>query len=158
MKRNQKGTKRRRRHIRVWTLEQARAALPYLSSVVRSLREHRLEAVTQHRNAERLARRPGRPDRDSLIAHTEAQQAASLADERFLAALAELEALDIHLIDPIAGQSFIPFVHDENLAWYVYDAFDPEPLQFWRYHSDPLDMRRPLAEIERDEQQRQWLA
>jgi hypothetical protein len=158
MKRNQKGAKRRRRQVRVWTLEQARAALPYLSSVMRSLREHRLEAVTQHRTAERLAGRPGRPDRDSLIAHAEAAKAAGGADERFRDTLAELEALDIFLLDPIAGQALIPFVHDENLAWYVYDAFDPEPLRFWRYHSDPLDARRPMAEIQGDEQERTWLA
>jgi hypothetical protein len=158
MKRNQKGTKRRRRQIRVWSIEQARAALPYLSSVVRSLREHRLEAVTQHRTAEQLAQRPGRPDRDSLIAHAESVKAAEQADERFREALAELEALDIYLIDPVAGQALIPFAHDENLAWYVYDAFDPEPLRFWRYHSDPLDTRRPLAELEREDQERTWLA
>jgi len=158
MKRDQKGAKRRRRQIRVWTLEQARAALPYLSSVLRSLREHRLEAVTQHRSAERLAQRPGRPDRETLIAQTESTKAAVQADERFGEALAELQALDIYLIDPIAGQALIPFVHDENLAWYVYDAFDPQPLQFWRYHSDPLDTRRPIAEIEGDHQERTWLA
>jgi nitroreductase len=158
MKRDQKGAKRRRRQIRVWTLEQARAALPYLSSVMRSLREHRLEAVTQHRSAERLANRPGRPDRDALIAQTEATQAAEQADERFHEALAELRALDIHLLDPIAGQALIPFAHDENLAWYVYDAFDPQPLRFWRYHSDSLETRRPIAEIEADPQGRTWLA
>src|SRR5438132_9635673 len=114
MKRNQKGAKRRRRQIRVWPLEQARAGLPYLSSVMRSLREHRLEAVTQHRNAERLAQRSGRPDRDSLIAHAESQKAADQADGRFRETLAELEALDVYLTDPIAGQALIPFVHDEN--------------------------------------------
>ena len=158
MKRDQKGAKRRRRQIRVWTLEQARGALPYLSSVLRSLREHRLEAVTQHRNAERLAQRPGRPNRENLIAHAEAVKAADQADERFQEALAELEALDVFLIDPIAGQSLIPFAHEDNLAWYVYDAFDPEPLRFWRYHSDPLDTRRPLGDLEPDQEQRTWLA
>ncbi len=145
MKRNQKGAKRQRRQIRVWTLEQARAALPYLSSVVRSLREHRLEAVTQHRNAERLAHRPGRPDRDSLIAHAEAVKAAEQADDRFREALGELQSLDVFLLDPIAGQALVPFVHDEELAWYIFDAFDPEPLRFWRLHTDPLETRRPLA-------------
>jgi hypothetical protein len=158
MNRNQKGTRRRRRQIRVWALEQARAALPYLSSVMRSVREHRLEAVTQHRNAKRLATRSGRPDRDSLIAHAESEKAAGQADARFREALAELEALDIYLIDPLGGQALIPFVHAENLAWYVYDAFDPEPLRSWRYHSDSLDTRRPLAEIENGEQERTWLA
>jgi len=158
MKRDQKGAKRRRRQIRVWTLEQARASLPYITSVLRSLREYRLEVVTQHRHADQLAHRPGRPDRDRLIAHAEAAQAAEHADARFREALAELEALDIFLVDPVAGQALIPFAHEDNLAWYVYDAFDPKPLHFWRYHSDPLDTRRPVGELERDKQDRTWLA
>jgi hypothetical protein len=158
MKRNQKGAKRQRRQVRVWTLDQARTALPYLSSVVRSLREHRLEAVTQHRNAERLARRPGRPDRDTLIAHSEAVKAADAADGRFREALDELQSLDVYVLDPIAGQALIPFVQDEELAWYVYDAFDPEPLRFWRFHTDPLETRRPLSEVRGEEQERTWLA
>jgi hypothetical protein len=158
MKRNQKGAKKRRRQIRVWSLEQARAALPYLSSVVRSLREHRLEAVTQHRTATKLANKPGRPDRDTLIAGADCLQAAGQADESFRESLAELHGLDIYLLDPIAGLALIPFVHDENLAWYVYDGFDPEPLRFWRYHSDPLETRRPIAEIEQNRQEQTWLA
>jgi hypothetical protein len=93
-----------------------------------------------------------------LIAHTNSQEAAKLADERFLEALAELEALDIYLVDPIAGHALIPFAHDEQLAWYVYDAFDPEPLRFWRYDNDSLDTRRPIEEIEPNEQERTWLA
>ncbi len=158
MKRDQKGARRRRRQIRVWTLEQARASLPYLASVMQSLREHRLEAVMQHRHAEQLSRRAGRPDRERLIAHAEAVQAAEQADARFREALGELEALDIVLMDPVAGQAIIPFAHEENLAWYVYDAFDPRPLHFWRYHSDPLDTRRPIGELERESKDRTWLA
>src|SRR5438105_4171683 len=105
MKRDQKGARRRRREVRVWPLEQARAMQPYLSSVVRSLREHRLEAVTQHRNAERLAHLPGRPDRDRLIAQAEARKAADEANDRFREALTELQALDVYLVDPVAGEA-----------------------------------------------------
>jgi hypothetical protein len=158
MNRNQRGAKRRRRQIRVWTLEQARAALPYLSTVLRSLREHRLEAVAQHRNAQKLTDRPGRPDRETLIAGADSLKAAEGADERFREALAELQALDIYLIDPVAGQALIPFVHEDNLAWYVYDAYDPEPLRYWRYHSDSLETRRPIAEIDSNRQEQTWLA
>ena len=150
MKHNQKGAKGQRRRIRVWTHPQARAALPYLSAVMRSLRQHRLEAVAHHLTAERLARRPGHPDRASLVAHAEAVRAAAKADEHFREALEELAAIGVYLLDPIAGQALIPFVQDEQLAWYVYDLFDPEPLHSWRYHSDPLETRRPLAEAEAD--------
>jgi hypothetical protein len=158
MKRDQKGAKRRRRQIRVWTLEQARAALPYLSSVVRSLREHRLEAMAHHLTAERLARRPGRPDRATLIAQTEAGGAAATAEARFQEALEELQAVDVFCLDPIAGQALIPFLHDKELAWYVFDLFDPEFIRFWRYHSDPLEARRPLAEAEQGDAEATWVA
>src|SRR5262249_56654657 len=51
VKRNRKG-KRRRDSIQVWTYPQAQSALPYLSSVVRSLRDHTLEALSQQRTAQ----------------------------------------------------------------------------------------------------------
>jgi hypothetical protein len=148
MKRNPKGAKRERRQIRVYDFDEARAALPYLSSVVRSLREHRLDAVAHHRTAERIARRPGRPDRAALVAHAEATRAADEADGRLRDTLEELAGLDVYCLDPIAGQALIPFVRDEELAWYVFDLFDPEPLRFWRKHSDPMETRRPLAEAQ----------
>ncbi len=158
MKRNQKGAKRRRRQIRVWTLTQARAVVPYLSSVARSLREHRLDAATHHLAAERLARRPGRPDRATLTARTDAARAADEADARYDAALEELHALDIYPLDPVAGQFLIPFVHGEDLAWYVFDLFNAEPLQSWRFQSDPLDTRRTVAELEQEPVDGTWLA
>ena len=34
------------------------------------------------------------------------------------------------------------------LAWYVYDLFDPQGFVAWRLYSDPLEMRRPLAELD----------
>ena len=68
MKRNRKGAGRRRRSLRIWTRAEAQAALPYISSVVRSLREHWLSPQVHRHALCRLANRPGRPDRDSLIA------------------------------------------------------------------------------------------
>ncbi len=146
MKRNQRGAKRQRRQIQVWTLEQAKAALPYLSSVARSLREHHLEVVTHRLQARRLVHRPGRPDRATLLAQAEAREAAEKAEAHFQDALEELEKLDVYCLDPVAGQALIPFVQDEQLAWFVYDLFDSQSLRFWRYHSDPLETRRPLIE------------
>jgi hypothetical protein len=150
MKRNPNRTKRRR-HIRVWPLAEARAALPYITSVMRSLREHRIEALAEHLQAERLARQPGRPNRSTLLAHAEALRAADQADARFYEALAELEALDIYCLDPIEGLALMPFVHDDELAWYFFELFDTEPLRYWRYHRDPLDERRPVGDVETEE-------
>jgi hypothetical protein len=149
MKRNQNEAKRRRLALQVWSLARAQAALPYIGSVMRSLREHRLEAQAQQSRAEKLARRPGRPDRSAIIALEEAKAAAAKANAAFETALHELHSLDIYCLDPNQGLALIPFVHDKQLAWYVYDLFDAEPLRFWRLHSDPLETRRPLAELEK---------
>ena len=43
MKRNRKGSKQRRQTIQVWTYDQARQVLPYVESIMRSLRERQLE-------------------------------------------------------------------------------------------------------------------
>ncbi len=147
MSRKQKGSKASRQPIQVWSFAQATAALPYIASVMKSLREHRLEAQQHRLTAARLAARPGRPDRAALIAQQEAADEAHRADERFQQALDELQVLDVYCLDPVAGQALIPFVHEDQLAWYVCDLFDSTPLQFWRYHSDSLETRRPLTEI-----------
>ena len=149
MNRNKKESKRRRQVLQVWTRDQASAALPYIASVLRSLREHKLEAQAHQLTAARLDERPGRPNRDTLIAREEALKAAHKAAERFQEALDELQILDVYCLDPIAGQALVPFVHDDQLAWYVYDLFDAEPLRFWRFHSDPLEMRRPLDDMQK---------
>ncbi len=145
MKRNSKGAKKRSRTIQVWTLSQARSAAPYLTSILRSLREHTLEASACRRRARQIDARPGRPDRDALIAIQEADNAARRAEDNVSQAAADLEALDIQPLDPIHGQALVPFVHEEQLAWYVFDLFDPQLFRFWRFQSDPDDTRRPLT-------------
>lgn len=148
MKSNRNEAKRRRQSLHVWTQAQAQAALPYLASVMRSVREHRLEANALHRKAAKLAARPGRPDRDTIIRTEEVTRATHLAEEHFDEALHELQVLDVYCIDPVGGTALIPFVHDKQLAWFIYNLFDEAPLQFWRLHSDPLEARRPVAELE----------
>jgi hypothetical protein len=142
MKRKSKGSSRRRQTLQVWTFPQAQAAAPYIASVVRSLREHALETLSHARKAQRLAAMPGRPRRDDLIAQEEAEGAARAAEARFQDAVAELQPLDVYPLDPVRGQALVPFVHDGQLAWYIFDLFDPTPFQFWRYHTDPADTRR----------------
>jgi hypothetical protein len=114
---------------------------------MQSLRDHRLEVQSQHLRAERLAKRPGRPDRATLIAREEALKAAAKEQERFDDALNELGRLDVYCIDALAGVAFIPFVHEGQLAWYVFDLFSETMLDAWRYHEDPLETRRPIAEV-----------
>jgi len=146
MKRNHKRERRDQRVIRTWTYAQAMAALPYVASVMRSVRERRLEAVRLQLQGRRLARAPGRADRSKIIAQEEAAHAVRLAEDRFQEAIEELEPLDIYCLHPIHGEALVPFVHDEQLAWFVFDLFEPDHLRFWRYHSDALETRRPIAE------------
>jgi hypothetical protein len=132
----------------VWTYSQAQKALPYVASIVRSLREHQLEALRCQLDAERLARQPGRPARAALIAHEEATRGAEQAEERFQESLEELHTLDIYCLDPVQGLALIPFAHQEQLAWFVFDLFDGNRLRFWRFHEDPLETRRPIAAVD----------
>src|SRR6266446_176739 len=102
----------------------------------------------QERIIERLARRPGRPDRGALIAHAEAVREAAEANERFESGLKELLRLHMYCLDPVRGLALIPFAHGDQLAWFVFDLFEANPLGAWRYHEDPLTTRRPLAELQ----------
>ena len=147
MSRNSKGGTKRRQTLQVWSQPQARAALPYITSVMQSLREYALDAQVHHHRARKLENRPGRPGRDTLLGLEEAKREARRAEERFQEALHEIQSLDVYCLDPIAGLALIPFVHDKQLAWFVFDLFDSKPLRFWRYHSDPMEKRRPLAEL-----------
>src|SRR5262249_26844134 len=133
------------------THARAVAALPYVAAVVRSLREHRLEAQHQRARARRLADRPGRPDRAAMIAHQEALAEAQRSETRFDEALKELQTLGVTCLDAVKGQALSPFVHQKRLAWFLFDLFDTEPLHFWRYQDDEASIRRPLGVQEEDE-------
>lgn len=149
MKRN-KGAPRRRQSIPVWTYDQAVKAVPYLTSVMQTVREYRIESQRHDREARRLAALPGRPDRSAIIAHQDALREAGLADRRFSEAVDELEAMGVYCLEPLRGEALIPFAHGDQLAWFVFDMFDSEPLRHWRYHTDPLETRRPIGQIEVD--------
>jgi len=144
---NRKGKKSRTSTIRAWTYDQARNALPYIGSVMTSLREHWLEAQHFDRKSRQLADQPGRPDRKRIILQEETSQQAQKALEAFREAQEELNELDVFCTDPVRGEAVIPFSHDKELAWFLYDRYDPEPLRFWRLHTDPLDTRRPIADL-----------
>jgi hypothetical protein len=149
VKRQPKGAKERTQTIQVWIYEQAQAATPYITSILRSLREHALEALQHYHRAKRIANRPGRPDRSTLIAQQEAEREARRADDQFHDALSELQEMDIYTLDPIQGQALVPFVHNDQLAWYIFDLFDAQPLRFWRFQSDPEDTRRPVTAMQK---------
>jgi hypothetical protein len=150
VKRKPKGAKSRQQTIQVWTYAQAQAAVPYLASIVRSLREYGLEALAARRTAQRLAQKPGRPDRNTLLAQEEAERQAREAEGHLRDAAAELQALDVYSLDLVQGLAMVPFVYNGQLAWFVFDLFDPKPFRFWRFQRDPEEARRPVTSMQQD--------
>jgi hypothetical protein len=148
--------KRRRNHnkggqnmraLRLWTYHDATRAVPYLRSVVGSLRELWLEAQSRRRDADILSSRPGRADRDRLINGEALRAGQERAESAFNETLEELMRIDVYLLDPVRGVALIPFRKEDDLAWYVYDQFADRGLSGWRYHNDPLEECRPLANL-----------
>lgn len=146
MNRNRKEA-RRKQVLPVWTYTQAQQASPYIRSVLRSLREHRLEQRAQELRAKRLAAQPGRPNRTAIIALADARRDAAAAAERFNDDLRELQRMGVYCQDPVRAQALLPFMHGPLLAWFVFDLFEEPSLHTWRYHSDPDPMQRPIAEV-----------
>ena len=144
MKRRRRKARSSMRVLHLWTYPQAEQAKGYLRSVLGSLREQWLEARKQTVHAERIASR--RMDRRAIWAHEDAVADLGKAEDRFNEALEELMRLDVYLLDPVEGLALIPFQQGEDLAWYVFDLHDPDGLTSWRYHSDPLETRRPMDE------------
>lgn len=148
----------KRNKIHLWTHGEALAAIPYIASVLRSLREYRLEANKQRLIVERLSARPGRQDRDTILHLEHAKREAIHAKERFQHAQEELQRLDVVCTEPIQGVALIPFIHRHQLAWFVYNLHDASPLQHWRYQSDPYDTLRPIRETLKGEGEGEMLA
>jgi len=149
VKRREKERGKTQYTLRVYTFSEAQDIVPYLTSIVRSLREHALEGLAQRRTVEKIDAKSGRATRDRLIARQEALAAVQRAEEQFGEAEEELRQLDIFSLDPLQGQSLVPFVHEDQLAWYIFDLHDGQLFRFWRYQSDPEEMRRPLTGAEK---------
>ena len=132
--------------LHLWTYEAALRAVPYLRAVVRSLREHWLHVQSIRRQIQRLDSLPGRPDRQTLIRRAVTVHELDQADIQLEERSVELKAIDIYCLDPAQGLALIPFGKGDELAWYVFDLFSPQGLEAWRFHGDPLEMRRPLEQ------------
>jgi hypothetical protein len=143
VKRNRQSSKEQQT-IQVWTLEQARSLLPYLTSIIDSMREARLESQAHARRAAKLEARHGRPKRDQILEIADEKSKVKEADERFQKAQEELQQLDVYCIHPVQGLALIPFVNEDQLAWFIFDRFDENQLRFWRFHLDPVDVKHPI--------------
>jgi len=143
-RRNKKKGTETLRALRLWSREDADKAVPYLRSVIGSLREHWLETQSKRREGELLERRPGRADRTRILAGQALAENRDAAEGRFNDALEELMKIDVYLLDPVQGVALIPFRKDDDLAWFVYDHHGEGGLTGWRFHSDPMEECRPL--------------
>ena len=132
-----------------WTFAQVGKA-PYLCSVIRSLRERWLEMQQAQRQIRLMDARPGRPNRQALLRRLAVCWEVELAQKRFEETLDELTDLEVYCIDAVRGRALIPFRKGKEPAWIFLDPFAPQPLAGWRFHPDPVETVRPLAEIDKD--------
>jgi hypothetical protein len=130
----------------LWNYAAALKAVPYFRAVVRSLREHWLQAQGARRQIERLDARPGRPDRQTVIQRAQAARDAEQAQREFAETLDELKVLDVYCLDPAQGLALIPFRQGNDLAWFVFDLFTPTGVEAWQLDTDPPERRRLLTE------------
>jgi len=134
--------------VRLWSREEVTKALAYIRVILRSLRENWLDMQQARLEIQRIDARPGRLDRKGMIHREETCAEADKSQTRLEEALLELLGLDIFCIDPAGGLALIPFRQNDELAWYLFELFCPNGVESWRYHSDPLEARRQLREIE----------
>lgn len=134
--------------LRLWTYEDAVKAVPYLRSLTQSLRDGWLEMRQAQEQVRRIEARPGRADRDSLIQLDETNREIDRTEAKLEETMHEMLALSAYCVDPAAGLAVIPFLRGESLAWFVFELFDPKGLIAWRLYSDPLEMRRPLTDLD----------
>jgi hypothetical protein len=137
--------------IRLWSYAEAVKGVPYLRTVLQSVREHWLDMRQAKRQLQRIDARPGRPDRRALIVRQEVEQESRSALARLEETFAELMKMSVYLLDPAGGVALIPFHGKTGMAWLVFDLFSPDGLDGWRYHTDPLETRRPMEEIQQQE-------
>lgn len=134
--------------LRLWTFAGVSKAIPYIRSLVQSMRDGWLELRQAQERVRRVTARPGKPDRDSLILLEESQREVARTEARLEATIDEMMVLSAFCVDPGAGITVIPFMKGEELAWFVFDLFDDKGVNAWRLHSDPIEARRPLAELD----------
>ena len=133
--------------VPLWTRARAVTATAYLASMLHSLRDSLLKAKQRSLAAHRLATRPGRLNRASLIAHAEAIEDSRVARDAVRDVIEELRSLGINCLDPVQGEALVPFLTQKQLAWLIYDLFAEDPLRHWRFYTDPPETRRPIEEI-----------
>lgn len=135
--------------LRLWTYGETVDAIPYLCAVLKSLRDAWLNLGQARETLRRIGSASCRPNRATLIRREEAIRDANRAEVIFEETLQELGSLDVACLDPVRGQALIPFQQDGLLAWFLFDLFGEQHVAAWRFHSDPIEVQRPLTGVQR---------
>lgn len=143
MKRN---PEKKRKHllVQIWSYGQTIKALPYLIEVLRSLRENYLAMRFAKHRSLKISQSKGRPDRSAFIAKQEAQVDSETASLKYQQDVAELESMGMFVVSPENAIVAIPFIEEEQLAWFILELYHENHVVGWRYQSDPLDTRRSI--------------
>src|SRR5262245_16980002 len=107
MKRQRKNADQPVEEFPVWTFEQAGRAVPYITSVMNSIRDLYLDEQSQRRLARKLEEQPGRPNRGAIIRCEEAKREADRLQGEVAGAAQELAQLNVHCVDPVNGLAMI---------------------------------------------------
>lgn len=143
MKRNP-GKKRKQQFVQVWSFNQTVKALPYLLEVLRSLREDYLAMRFAKHRSLKIDQCKKRLDRSAFIAKQEAQIESDLASSKYAQDVAEFESMGIFVVSPENAIVAIPFIEEDQLAWFILDLFEKDYIVAWRFQSDPLETRRSI--------------
>ena len=134
--------------LRLWSWSEVVKAIPYLRSVIGSLREHYVDVLAAQRQIDKANNSKGPAKRQQIIEHQSSQEEHDRAQAKFEDSLEELNRLDVFLLDPVRGLALIPFRKGDELAWYVFDHYATRGVIGWRLHNDPIDECRPLDSAE----------
>jgi hypothetical protein len=133
----------------LWNWSDVVKAVPYLHSIVGSLREHWLDVLNAQKKIDKAAARKGLAKRQQIIEDKAHEHDQIHAQGKFDEALDELTQMDVFLLDPVRGIALVPFRKGDDLAWYVFDHFAKRGVIGWRLHDDPIDRCRPLEIAEK---------
>ena len=89
--------------LRLWAYPDAIKAVPYIRSLVQSLREWWLELRQAQENVDRTKARPGRPNRDTLILLEESQRDVDRKEAGLEEIVTDMMTLSAYSVDPGAG-------------------------------------------------------
>lgn len=142
--------KAKRPGLREWTFEEVKKRLPYLRSLLETIRESSWRANAAYSRIRRLNRKPGRPDRQRYTAIEEAQQEFVARDREVLDALEEMTELGVLCNDPVQSVAMFYWKekHDSGGfrgAWFVFCPFGNQ--LYWRYDEEPETTRRDVHQL-----------